>query len=201
MTRKTHSVGALIKTALLAPVWLVASIVSSCEELPGQNVAIATPVLRHWALQYREFSTEFLDCVFGHRSADTLYIDVAIPADVRPSRSTPDDVTPASGCPVVEHYVGDVHSHPHETAALNGQRFHIDPNADLCYLSHADQQSFRDDSMAKLTIVVCGFGQLMLWLREDSLDHSGKRCYYDAEFPNGCKTLPDPGKSLSAGGR
>jgi hypothetical protein len=164
---------------------------SCTNKLPGQDVDttvinISVPTMRHWALSYREFSTEFLDCLYGRRVGDSIKVVFTIPADVRPSRSTPDDVTPVTDCVMTEVYLGDAHSHPRETAAINGQRFHIDPNTDQCYLSKPDQDSFRADTAAIITVVVCGVGQFMVWVKGDSLDADGHRCVYDPEYPRGC---------------
>lgn len=177
----------LSRTFLFVLLWI-----GSCTmEVFGQKPIVFRPwVLRHFALMYREFSTEFLFCLYGPTRPDSMIVELAVLADVRPSRSTPDDVTPVQSCWAAGGgitYFGDAHSHPHESAALNGQRFHIDPNADLCYLSHPDQESFREDTAASLAVVVCGFGQFMVWRRGEPTDKQGTRCIYDVEFPNECR--------------
>lgn len=91
------------------------------------STGIAKHVLREWALLYREFRTEFLQCLYGRSSGDSLKIHLALNAHVRPSQSTVKGVTPEDEmCPWalgLDSIVGVVHSHPRqERQALNGER-------------------------------------------------------------------------------
>jgi hypothetical protein len=145
-------------------------------------------VLRQWALLYREFATEFLTCLYGRVSRDTIEIALSVPADVRPSHSTRNEVTPVGysrarpmdGCPLSDP-IGDAHSHPPSTLGEGPDQFRARSSGrDRCYASATDWRSLADEHATlevRFTVVVCDVGAAAFFFS----DGTAARCRYDPE--------------------
>lgn len=108
--------------------------------------------LRQWALNYREYETEFQACLYTMADIETgePVLAMSIPSDVIPSMSTDSSVTshPLGGCFVIPNVplVGIVHSHP----------------TGRCFQSMNDYRSFIGNTSLQYAITVCGFGRFYL---------------------------------------
>jgi hypothetical protein len=135
--------------------------------LPQAAAAQVTDIVLHptishrWALMYREFETEFMDCVYGEQVGDKVYIVLTVPANVLPRHSLVNSVTPLDACPAPgAKLLGVAHSHPPVRETINGQRFKT-TNNDECYMSMTDMISFKGEGLP-VSIVVCGTGQFIM---------------------------------------
>src|SRR2546426_3126420 len=82
--------------------------------LPAQRVAdirIYPAITHRWSLMYREFSTEWLDCIYGKNLWDTVEIVGVFPADTVPSASTPNTVS-GTCVPLAGLLIRDAPNHP-----------------------------------------------------------------------------------------
>ena len=170
--------------------------------LPAQRVAdirIHPAITHRWSLMYREFSTEWLDCIYGKIIGDTVEIVGVFPADTVPSASTPNTVS-GTCVPLAGLLIGDAHNHPRDVlirsqgTSSTGERFPVAPEADLCYLSPMDWHTFRENVDQQVSIVICGQKELVLFLRNGE----GGRCRFDPEqaFPE-CVVIREAGLDLS----
>ena len=153
--------------------------------LPAQQITdirILPPIAHRWSLMYREFTTEWLDCVYGRIDGGTLLIVAALPADAPPSVSTPNN-TDGLCVPLDTLLIGDAHNHPQDvlirsqSTPSSGERFHVLPGTDQCYLSPQDWQTFMANAGQQVSVVICGQGEFIAFLR----NREGARCRYDPE--------------------
>ena len=156
-----------------------------------QHTIIGQVPLHAWALEYREWRTELLECLYGRVAGDTVLIRFAVLANVRPSHSTLNTVTPDSvgSCLAIasEALVGMAHSHPADRPRfVDGQyradsdRFHPDPALDLCYESFIDVTTFVRSGLP-VSVVICGVGRIYV-LRRGRVPNAGADvCAYDPE--------------------
>jgi hypothetical protein len=77
-------------------------------------VVLSDQARRFLALQYRNYSTEFMGCMIGEVRDSVAYITRIAPADVEPFHSTTTWVVPAQSCEDAgwTGTIGRVHSHP-----------------------------------------------------------------------------------------
>jgi len=132
-------------------------------------IIIQAPIVRHWALLYREFDTEFLGCLYGvvrpgrGLDRDTVMVLADLPSDIRPSESRALGVR--NHCAPGPGFLGTVHSHPGPVTAA------------LCGFSRADEQQFLA-SGALLDVLVCGYGSYVVQVQGGE---GASRCIYDPE--------------------
>jgi hypothetical protein len=151
--------------------------------------------LHEWALLYREFHTEFLECLYGRASRDTVTVFYGVLADVKPSHSRATMVAPqADGmCAITgDSLVGIAHNHPQSCRGGNGAACGLqvtdsesmhpqdDPGNDPCYESFPDIRTFIGSGL-ELNIVVCGVGKLYVQRRGARPNKPADICLYDAE--------------------
>lgn len=148
------------------------------------NTGITNHVLREWALLYREFRTEFLQCLYGRLSGDSLRIRLALNAHVRPSHSMVGGVTPEDDtCPFAlgaDSLIGVAHSHPQQQYALNGERLPLEPQANRCYESWEDIAMLVQNGLP-VGVVVCGVGRIYVLRRGQTPNDGTNVCQYDPE--------------------
>ncbi len=82
--------------------------------LRARGLLFSDQARRLLLLQYQSYPTEFLGCMIGAVSGDTVIVQRIAPADVNPGESTPTSVVPRQTCEDAgwANTVGMIHSHP-----------------------------------------------------------------------------------------
>lgn len=126
---------------------------SGVEDYEGAGPVIVTPEVREgWRYLYRYITeVEFVLCLEGRRSGDTIIIDGFRLARMENESSTSVRYHPCDS----DRYVGTAHNHP-PTGEGNS----------LCYRSMPDRRSFEQDLRAVVDIILCGPDQFM-WVLKD----------------------------------
>ena len=80
----------------------------------ARALVVSDQARRLLLLQYQSYPTEFLACMIGVVSGDTVIVQRIAPADVEPAESTPTSVVPRQTCEGAgwANTVGMIHSHP-----------------------------------------------------------------------------------------
>jgi hypothetical protein len=113
---------------------------------------------RYLALQFREYSTEFLGCMIGEVGSGVVRVWRIAPADVEPAHSTQTHVVPTRTCEEAgwQGTVGMIHSHP------GGERcFYFFPGTRV---ASSDAQSFALQAYP-VDAIMCG--DSVVWLNRD----------------------------------
>lgn len=181
---RRHTLSHFSRTWLAYFLWAVACF----GKLKGQDsvrvmqTTIGNNVLREWALLYREMRTEFLSCLYGLHHGDSVLVQFAVLANVRPSHSMVGGVSPVEDEPTCYTapglLVGIAHSHPRERRALSGERL---PDAvNPCYESGEDVAMFVGSGV-EVSVVVCGVGRVYLLRKGSRPNLDSQVCDYDPE--------------------
>jgi hypothetical protein len=159
---------------------------------PGDTLhtLVSNLTLRHWALEYREYKTEFLECLYGDVHGDTARIHYSIAADVKPSHSRASSVTPqeAGQCEITgDSIIGLAHNHPSTCAPMESAcGLQKDSNSmhpqegDLCYESFPDMRTFVATGL-EVNVVVCGVGRIYLQRKGSRPNNPMDICSYNPE--------------------
>jgi len=85
-----------------------------------RKLVLSDQARRYLALQYRNYSTEFMGCMIGEVRDSVAYVERIAPADVDPYHSTTTWVVPAQGCEEAgwTGTIGRIHSHPSGKACM-----------------------------------------------------------------------------------
>lgn len=120
---------------------------------PPDRMYILEQVVQQWGLMYREFSTEFMGCLYGRMEGGQMALRVFIPAAVRPSNST--DSTVTGECYEEKKFpaMGVLHSHVARV------------DRPSCYVSKRDSVDFADSPYA-VTLIVCGADRVLVMFRD-----------------------------------
>src|SRR3989449_3793385 len=113
---------------------------------------------RYLALQFREYSTEFMGCMIGDVRGAVVLVRRIAPADVEPTQSTQTHVMPKRTCEEAgwPGTLGMIHSHP------GGERcFYFFPGTRV---ASSDGQSFAMQSYA-IDAIMCG--DSVVWVNRD----------------------------------
>jgi len=160
------------------------------------HTLIANLFLHESALMYREFHTEYLECLYGRVNSDTTIVLYAIMADVKPSHSRPTTVIPQPDgvCPQnTDSLVGIVHNHPQTCRGGGGAACGLqvrdsesmhpqdDPASDPCYESYPDIRTFIASGL-RLNVVICGVGKMYVQRQGSRPNDPADVCSYDAEL-------------------
>lgn len=157
---------------------------------PSLNVYVAEAVMRQWSLMYREFKTEFSQCLYGPMIEDStgrnLHVILAVNMDIRPSQSQIDRVAAVpddSGAINLEDlcpwrfsnwvFLGVAHQHRRDNPD--------DPDGeDPCFLGTNDARTMEQGRYA-LTAIVCGLGKYVVY--PEGSGWTGLACIFDPEAP------------------
>ena len=122
-------------------------------KLVGSGPVVVSPeVLDGWRFMYRFITeVEFVLCLEGRRSGETIYIDGFRLARMEAANSSSVRYQPCLG----DGYVGTAHNHPP-----------VSTTKSLCYQSLPDRRSFEADNRALLDIVLCGEDRFLWVVRE-----------------------------------
>lgn len=88
--------------------------VAGAPPLRARALVFSDQARRLLLLQYQSYPTEFLSCMIGAASGDTVIIQRIAPADVDPGESTRTSVVPRQTCEDAgwANTVGMIHGHP-----------------------------------------------------------------------------------------
>lgn len=147
---------------------------------PIRAAVVQTSPLQAWSLLYREFKPEFLTCIYGQGTDDSIMLKWTTLAAVRPSQLHKDGIDPPFYCPIVagpDSLIGFAHSHPSGVCAETGR----------------DIRTFALTGLA-VSVVVCGRDRIAVFLR-DMPAVLAPVCSFDAEqsdtIPLHCKAPGD----------
>ncbi|HEY0304427.1 MAG TPA: hypothetical protein VGC44_05625 [Longimicrobiales bacterium] len=119
------------------------------------TLLIAREVLDGWNFLYQHITdTEFALCLEGRREGDRVEITGFRLAHILVSNFNAIKYAP---CVRDGTYIGTAHNHPPADY----------PNEDPCYQSPVDQRTFRNDSEAKVDIIICGRDRFVWVLKDD----------------------------------
>lgn len=128
----------------------------------ARKLVLSDQARRFLALQYRNFSTEFLGCMIGEMRDSVAYVERIAPADVQPDHSTKTWVVPARSCEDAgwTGTIGRIHSHPSGTACV----YFLPGTAVL----NSDGQTFvRSDY--PVDAIMCG--DRVVWIARELTEH------------------------------
>jgi hypothetical protein len=133
-----------------------ASAAPATRSLPIVNALLLSDQARRLlVLQHRSLRTEFMGCMIGEIRAGTVVVDRIAPADVEPSHSTSNWVSPRQSCENAgwTGTVGVIHTHP------SGERcWYIFPSTRV---ATSDAESFRLSPYA-VDAIMCG--DYVIWV-------------------------------------
>lgn len=147
--------------------WVAISMQSPTGPVPvvPRYVRIGSSPLQSWALLYREFRTEFMACLYGRETGDSVTVQWSVLASTKPSQVSDSGVSRPIYCPNLggtNEMIGIAHSHP----------------SGSCGQSPPDLRTFVDSGLA-VSVIVCGPGRLAVYTR--GAPTVGVRCIFDAE--------------------
>jgi len=159
------------------------------------HTLLANLALHDWALEYREFHTEFLQCLYGVVRGDTVVVLYGVMADVKPSHSLATTVIPQPDgqCATTgDSLVGIAHNHPQSCRGGNGAACGLltadsasmhpqdDPGNDPCFESWPDIRTFVASKL-DVNVVVCGVGKMYIQRRGGVPNQREDICTYNPE--------------------
>lgn len=128
-------------------------------------LAFADAVPRQFSLMYREFHTEFQQCLYGMPKGDSVFILIALNANLPPSQSRPrtagpnpqSDTLAIEPCPWGFGNAGALGlAHPHKNVSEKV----------ICDMSESDQLFEFEHRQDALAVVICGPTRFAIYRRE-----------------------------------